>query len=98
MQICDLDDYQSDLHGSQDRIVGGKTPTRAISLGSAAAIGLGDITLTKTLSLTQINTTLYQANSKASSSALSIVSPYRTTSGLLASGRATVSSLGIART
>jgi hypothetical protein len=99
MQICDLDDYELDLRGPEGRIIGGKMP-RAISLGGASATGLGDIAITKTLSLTQINVTRYQASSAGSASALSIVSPYQvpTTSGVLASGRATVSSLGIART
>jgi hypothetical protein len=99
MQICDLDDYELDLRGPEGRIIGGKTP-RAIALGSASSIALGDITVTKTLSITQISQTRYQANSTGSASALSISSPYKvlTPSGVLASGRATVSSLGIART
>jgi hypothetical protein len=99
MQICDLDDYELHLSGSPARIIGGKIP-RAISLGAASANGFGDITKTLTLSSNQISIMRYQVNSTGSANALSIVSPYQvpTLSGVLASGRATVSSLGIART
>jgi hypothetical protein len=98
MQIYDLDDYELDLCGPEGRIVGGKT-SKAIALGSASSIAIGDITVTKTLTVTQISPTRYQANSTGSASALSISSLYRvpTSSGILAFGRATVSSLGIAR-
>jgi hypothetical protein len=99
MQICDLDDYELNLCSYQDRIIGGKT-LGAISLGSASSTALGNFTVTKTLSLTQISATRNQVNSISSGSALSITSPYKvpTSSGVLAFGRATVSSLGIART
>jgi hypothetical protein len=97
MQICDLEHYQLDNLDCQSRIIGGTNP-RAIALGSASAIGFGVLTVTKTLTLTQISAKRYQVNSTGSATALSIASPYKNTSGVLAFGRATVSSLSIAQT
>jgi hypothetical protein len=91
MQILNLDYHTS----AQTEILGGAAP-KAIASGGAAAIAFGALTLTKTFSLVQTSTTRYAA-STGSSTALSIASPGPKAAGVLASGRATVSSSGTAQ-
>jgi fermentation-respiration switch protein FrsA (DUF1100 family) len=94
MQIRDLDYYRS----TQLQVMGGLAP-KAIASGGATAIAFGSLTLTRTFSLAQTSTTRF-AVSTGSATALSISSPNKTTpnaSGVLASGRATVSSSGTAQ-
>jgi hypothetical protein len=92
MQIRDLD-YDT---SAQAQIVGGAAP-RAIAAGGATATSFGYLSIAKTRSLTQTAVIPYRAASSGSATAVSIASPYRYTSGILASGRATVSSLGNAQ-
>jgi hypothetical protein len=94
MQILNLDYHTS----AQTEIVGGAAP-KAIASSGAAAIAFGSLTLTKTFSLVNVGTIHYQAASTGSAMALSIASPNRgpNASGILASGRATVSSKGKAQ-
>lgn len=92
MQICDLDYYTS----AQIEIVGGAAP-RAIASGAASATSFGYLSIAKTRSLTQTAVSPYNAASSGNATALSIASPYKRTTGILASGRATVSSIGIAQ-
>jgi hypothetical protein len=91
MQIRDLNYGQF----TQFQVVGGLAP-KAIASSGAAAIAFGSLTLTKTFSLVNVGTIHYQAASTGSAMALSIASPNRgpNASGVLASGRATVSSKG----
>jgi hypothetical protein len=92
MQICDLDYYTP----TQMNIIGGASLVAIASVGTIAT-SVGPFTLTKVRSLTQTNISLYRATSLSSGTAISIASPYKYTSGILASGRATVSSLGSAQ-
>jgi hypothetical protein len=88
MQIRDLD-YDESI---QLQVIGGLAP-KAIASSGAASIAFGALTLTRTSSLVQTSTTRY-AVSTGSATALSISSPNKNASGVLASGRATVSSSG----
>jgi hypothetical protein len=92
MQICDLDYYAP----APIEIVGGAAP-RAIAFGGASANSFGYLSIAKTRSLTQTAVIPYRAASSGSATAISITSSYHYTSGILASGRATVSSLGNAQ-
>jgi hypothetical protein len=93
MQIFDLDYDKS----TQFQVIGGLAP-KAIASGGAASIAFGALTLTRTSSLVKTSTTRY-AVSTGSAMALSIASPNTVpnASGVLASGRATVSSSGTAQ-
>jgi hypothetical protein len=90
MQIRDLDYDRS----AQAEIIGG---LKAIATGGASATSFGYLSIAKTRSLTQTAVSPYKAASSGSATALSIASPYKRTTGILASGRATVSSIGIAQ-
>jgi hypothetical protein len=90
MQIRDLDYATS----AQAEIVGGVAPKAIASVG-ATATSFGYLSIAKTRSLTQTAVSPYGAASSGSGRAISITSPYK--SGILASGRATVSSLGNAQ-
>lgn len=97
MQICDLDFCDSDYCTvTQVEIIEGGA-IKAIALSGASATSFGLLSVTKTRSLTQTITGPYQAVSLGSATALSIASPVKNASGVLASGRATVSSLGSAQ-
>jgi hypothetical protein len=91
MQIRDLDYDQS----IQFQVMGGL----AIASSGAASIAFGALTLTRTSSLVQTSMARYKAVSTGSAMALSISSPNKlpNASGVLASGRATVSSSGMAK-
>jgi histidine ammonia-lyase len=90
MQIRDLDYEQS----VQFQVMGGL----AIASSGAASIAFGALTLTRTSSLVKTSTTRY-AVSTGSAMALSISSPNTVPNalGVLAFGRATVSSSGTAK-
>jgi hypothetical protein len=90
MQIRDLDYDQL----TQAKIIGG---LKSIANGGAAATSSGRLSLTKTRSLTQVAVVPYGAASSGRATAMSIARPYKNTTGILASGRATVSSLGTAQ-
>jgi hypothetical protein len=92
MQIRDLD-YDLSVRAE---IIGGLAP-KAIAYSGAAATSFGYLSIAKTRSLTQTAVGPYRAVSSGSATALSIAAPYKSTSGILASGRATVSSLGNAQ-
>jgi hypothetical protein len=92
MQICDLD-YD---RPAQAEIIGGLAP-RAIASGGASATSFGYLSIAKTRSSTQTVVIAGKAASSGSATAISVASPYRNGSGILASGRATVSSLGTAQ-
>jgi hypothetical protein len=92
MQIRDLDYATS----AQAEIVGGVAPKAIASVG-ATATSFGYLSIAKTRSLTQTAVGPYGAASSGSGRAISITSPYQYSSGILASGRATVSSLGKAQ-
>jgi hypothetical protein len=94
MQIYDLD-YSGPI---QTEVIGGLAP-RAIATSGASAKASGYLSITKTRSITQATVAPGQAASAGRATALSIVTPTSqpNSSGILASGRSTVSSLGQAQ-